>query len=142
MATPGARRSPGRPKRPAAPDFQTSDTFRKLDNLSELRYVEFITLKFSTPGMALPSHKTKFPTGFLADQQIAYVTDNHRDAEAIRFTIDSPVVIRRRRESALGAPLLSSTDGQPSRPSQTSGRPKLPDGSDVEGISAALMSRR
>lgn len=41
--------------------------------------------------MSFPPSFHRFPTAILA-QQIAYVTDNDRDAEAVSFEIDCPVV--------------------------------------------------
>lgn len=44
--------------------------------------------------MSLAHHSTKIITSRLTRRQIAYVTDNLRDAEALTQTVDSPVIIR------------------------------------------------
>lgn len=79
--------------------------------------------------MTLPRRKQKLPVARLPDRQIAYVADNQRDAEALGFSVDSPIIVRRQPHRSTPTPLSAGVDDDTS---QTSGRFRRPDASDVQ----------
>lgn len=49
-------------------------------------------VQLSTTTMTSPIPHRRFPTAMVSNQQIVYVTDNDRDAEALSCEMESPVV--------------------------------------------------
>ena len=77
----------------------------------------------------IPHHK--FPTVYLVDDQIAYVTDNERDAEALSCNTECFVVVDRKLFAVSPSRLSASVD-------QTPEAPKTPRRSNVRGVLNAL----
>ncbi len=67
----------------------------------------------STPMRSLPHQK--LPLYFLVDDQIEYVTDNERDAEALACSTDGRVVVETRARAALASNVSDVSNVQTSQ---------------------------
>lgn len=90
--------------------------------------------------MHSPLPLRRFPTAYVSDQQIAYVTDNDRDAEALSCEMECPVVSDRRNQR-FHPPYSTIIIRQTSQTPGTSRRSdvrNVPNVSSVPGVSDIL----
>ncbi len=87
--------------------------------------------------MTTPLPHRRFPTAYASDQQIVYVTDNDRDAEALSCEMESPVVSDWRNPSIhqFGSTIIIRQTSQTFETSRRSNARNVSDVRDVSDVS-------
>ncbi len=83
--------------------------------------------------MSLSISHQRFPIAYLLHEQIAYVTDNDRDAEALSCETEYPVVIKRPKETSV-EPFTERPNVPTLQTSEISERSNVQDASDAPDI--------
>lgn len=71
------------------------------ERFKRFRHLRMIVVSFkqlSTFIMSTTRSRSKFPTAYLSGQQIQYVAENPRDAEAVSSSVECPVVLANAQE--------------------------------------------